>query len=166
MQVLDLTSESLARTRCACVRPSRRNQKRSKRASVRGTLVCKSGTCHSHWRSTDEACWTKSLRLPYATAFSRCSTVVDTVSKRARTLPCSPNRARCSKCLLSNKRSKKIECGTCEPKVTSMSYGRVYELIDLVSSSSIDITASVFNITAVLKSRIFLLDPLVVSSKN
>ena len=57
---------------------------------------------------------------------------------------------------------KKIECGTCEPKVTSMSYGRVYELIDLVSSSSIDITASVFNITAVLKSRFFLLDPLTV----
>ena len=87
--------------------------------------------------------------------------MLDKASKRARTPPRSPIRARATKCLLGDDARKEIASDTCEPPVTSKSCGRVYKLIDLVSSSSIEDTLSVFNEHGVLRSSFFPLDLLV-----
>ena len=82
--------------------------------------------------------------FPCAPALSERCTVVDTVPKRSSTALYSPIRARDQKCLLGVSAREETACSTCEPPVTGKSVGRVYRLIDLVSSSSIDDTLSVF----------------------
>ena len=73
----------------------------------------------------------------------RCS-VLDAVSKRARTPLRSPICARGQKCLLVDNARDEIASDMCESSVTSKSHGRVAKLIDLVLSCSIDDTARVF----------------------
>ena len=110
-------------------------------------------------------CWIRFRLLPRPTALGERCSVLDTVSKRARTPPRSPIRARAGKCVLSVDAREKSASDTCEPPVTSKSRGRVYKLIDLVSSSSIDEdTVSVFTETNALRSSFFLPDPLVTVS--
>ena len=95
-------------------------------------------------------CWIRFRLLPRPTASSERCYVLDTVSKRARTPPRSPIRARAGKCVLSVDAREESAPDTCEPPVSSKSRGRVYKLIDLVSSSSIDDTVRVFAIPVVL----------------
>ena len=106
-------------------------------------------------------CWIRFRLLPRPTALGERCSVLDTVSKRARTPPRSPIRARAGKCVLGDDAREKSAPDTCEPPVTSKSRGRVYKLIDLVSSSSIDDTVSVFTETNALRSSFFLPDPLI-----
>ena len=63
--------------------------------------------------------------------------------------PAAPS-ARAGKCVLSVDAREESAPDTCEPSVSSKSRGRVYKLIDLVSSSSIDDTVRVFAIPVVL----------------
>ena len=105
-------------------------------------------------------CWIRFRLLPRPTALGERCSVLDTVSKRARTPPRSPIRARAGKCVLSVDAREKSASDTCEPPVTSKSRGRVYKLIDLVSSSSIDDKVSAFTETNALRSSFFLPDPL------
>ena len=71
-----------------------------------------------------------------------------------------PIRARDQKCLPGGSARREIDCSACVPTVGSKSYGRVYTLIYLVSSSSIDDTVRVFNETDTLSSSFFSLEPL------
>ena len=79
--------------------------------------------------------------------------MLDKASKRARTPPRSPIRARGQKCLLGDDAREESASDTCQPPVTSKLHGRADKLIDLVSSSSIEDTLSVFNETDVLKAE-------------
>ena len=89
----------------------------------------------------------------------RCS-VLDTVSKRARTPLRSPICVHGQKCLLVDNARDEIASDMCESSVTSKSHGRVCKLIDLVLSSSIEDTVRVVDETDALRSSFFLLDPL------
>ena len=100
-------------------------------------------------------CWIRFRLLPRPTALGERCSVLDTVSKRARTPPRSPIRARAGKCVLSVDAREKSASDTCEPPVTSKSRGRVYKLIDLVSSSSIDDTVRAFAVPVVLTWPLF-----------
>ena len=93
--------------------------------------------------------------FPCAPALSERCTVVDTVPKRSSTALYSPIRARDQKCLLGVSAREETACSTCEPPVTGKSVGRVYRLIDLVSSSSIDDTLSVFAESVFLERSFF-----------
>ena len=89
----------------------------------------------------------------------RCS-VLDTVSKRARTPLRSPICVHGQKCLLVDNARDEIASDMCESSVTSKSHGRVCKLIDLVLSSSIEDTVRVVDETDALRSSFFLPDPL------
>ena len=78
----------------------------------------------------------------------RCSTVED-VSNRALSALRSPIRARAPKCHRRRDSREKMVTRACEPTGASKSHGRADKLIDLVSSSSIDDTLSVFDESAV-----------------
>ena len=91
----------------------------------------------------------------------RCS-VLDTVSKRARTPLRSPICVRGQKCLLVDNARDEIASDMCESSVTSKSHGRVCKLIDLVLSSSIEDTVRVVDETDALRSSFFLPDPLII----
>ena len=93
--------------------------------------------------------------FPCAPALSERYTAVDTVPKRSSTALYSPIRARDQKCLLGVSAREETACSTCEPPVTGKSVGRVYRLIDLVSSSSIDDTLSVFAESVFLERSFF-----------
>ena len=88
----------------------------------------------------------------------RCS-VLDTVSKRARTPHRSPICVRGQKCLLVDNARNEMASDMCESSVTSKSHGRVCKLIDLVLSSSIEDTVRVVDETDALRSSFFSLDP-------
>ena len=90
--------------------------------------------------------------------------VVDTVPKRSSTALYSPIRARDQKCLLGVSAREETACSTCEPPVTGKSVGRVYRLIDLVSSSSIDDTLSVFAESVFLERSFFSAVPPIVNT--
>ena len=83
----------------------------------------------------------------------RCS-VLDTVSKRARTPLRSPICARGQKCLLVDNARDEIASDMCESSVTSKSHGRVCKLIDLVLSSSIEDTVRVVDETDALRTLV------------
>ena len=89
----------------------------------------------------------------------RCS-VLDTVSKRARTPLRSPVCARGQKCLLVDNARDEMASDMCESSVTSKAHGRVCKLIDLVLSSSIEDTVRVVDERDALRSSFFLPDPL------
>ena len=84
----------------------------------------------------------------------RCS-VLDTVSKRARTPLRSPICVHGQKCLLVDNARDEIASDMCESSVTSKSHGRVCKLIDLVLSSSIEDTVRVVDETDALRSSFF-----------
>ena len=109
---------------------------------------------------TREAVGVKTRLFLRATASRERCTVVDTVSMRARTPPRSPIRARATKCLLGDDASREIACDACEPTATSKSYKCANTLIDLVSSSSIDVTVRVLKETDALRSSSFSSDQL------
>ena len=83
----------------------------------------------------------------------RCS-VLDTVSKRARTPHRSPICVRGQKCLLVDNARDEIASDMCESSVTSKSHGRVCKLIDLVLSSSIEDTVRVVDETDALRTLV------------
>ena len=83
----------------------------------------------------------------------RCS-VLDTVSKRARTPLRSPICARGQKCLLVDNARDEIASDMCESSVTSKSHGRVCKLIDLVLSSSIEDTVRLVDETDALRTLV------------
>ena len=91
----------------------------------------------------------------------RCS-VLDTVSKRARTPLRSPICVRGQKCLLvDNALEMKLPASDmCESSVTSKSHGRVCRLIDLVLSSSIEDTVRVVDETDALRTLVSSTRPL------
>ena len=105
-------------------------------------------------------CWIRFRLLPRPTALGERCSVLDTVSKRARTPPRSPIRARAGKCVLSVDAREKSASDTCEPPVTSKSHGHADRLIDLVLSSSTDDTVNVFTESFVLRSSFFPPEPL------
>ena len=89
----------------------------------------------------------------------RCS-VLDTVSKRARTPLRSPICARGQKCLLVDNARDEIASDMCESSVTSKSHGRVCKLIDLVLSYSIEDTVRVVDETDTLRTLVSSTRPL------
>ena len=89
----------------------------------------------------------------------RCS-VLDTVSKRARTPLRSPICVHGQKCLLVDNARDEIASDMCESSVTSKSHGRVCKLIDLVLSSSIEDTVRVVDETDALRTLVFSTGPL------
>ena len=89
----------------------------------------------------------------------RCS-VLDTVSKRARTPLRSPICVHGQKCLLVDNARDEIASDMCESRVTSKSHGRVCKLIDLVLSSSIEDTVRVVDETDALRTLVSSTRPL------
>ena len=75
-------------------------------------------------------------QVPTLPALGEQRSVLNTVSKRARTPLRSPICARGQKCLLVDNARDEIASDMCESSVTSKSHGRVCKLIDLVLSSS------------------------------
>ena len=80
--------------------------------------------------------------------------VLDTVSKRARTPLRSPICVHGQKCLLVDNARDEIASDMCESSVTSKSHGRVCKLIDLVLSSSIEDTVRVVDETDALRTLV------------
>ena len=78
-------------------------------------------------------------QVPTLPALGERYSVLDTVSKRARTPLRSPICVHGQKCLLVDNARDEIASDMCESSVTSKSHGRVCKLIDLVLSSSIGI---------------------------
>ena len=99
-------------------------------------------------------------QVPTLPALGERYSVLDTVSKRARTPLRSPICVRGQKCLLVDNARDEIASDMCESSVTSKSHGRVCKLIDLVLSSSIEDTVRVVDETDALRSSFFLPDPL------
>ena len=95
----------------------------------------------------------------------RCS-VLDTVSKRARTPLRSPICVRGQKCLLVDNARDEIASDMCESSVTSKSHGRVCKLIDLVLSSSIEDTVRVVDETDALRTLVSSTRPLNYDTKK
>ena len=134
------------------------------RAQVPAKTACESGQTQSaqrymrlkncelrfQWRGSEWPCWIRFRLLSRATALSERCSMIDKASKRARTPPRSPIRARGQKCLLGDDAREESASDTCQPPVTSKSHGRADKLIDLVSSSSIDGTVRVFTESLVL----------------
>ena len=125
-------------------------------SGVRARIGTVSTTVH---RSLTAVVRGKSGLFPCVTALSERYTVIDTVSKRARTLLHSPIRARDQKCPSGGGARWEIDCCSCEPTVTSKSHGHADRLIDLVLSSSTDDTVRVFTQTVVLTSSLFPVGP-------
>ena len=126
-------------------------------SGVRARIDTVSTTVH---RSLTAVVRGKSPLFPCVTALSERYTVIDTVSKRARTPLHSPIRARDQKCPSGGGARREIDCCSCEPTVTSKSHGHADRLIDLVLSSSTDDTVRVFTETVVLTSSLFTTAPL------
>ena len=89
-------------------------------------------------------------QVPTLPALGERYSVLDTVSKRARTPLRSPICVHGQKCLLVDNARDEIASDMCESSVTSKSHGRVCKLIDLVLSSSIDDTVRLFTESVVL----------------
>ena len=106
------------------------------------------------------------IQVPTLPALGERYSVLDTVSKRARTPLRSPICVHGQKCLLVDNARDEIASDMCESSVTSKSHGRVCKLIDLVLSSSIEDTVRVVDETDALRSSFFLLDPLVECSTS
>ena len=126
-------------------------------SSVRARIDTVSTTVY---RSLTAVVRGKSPLFPRVTALSERYTVIDTVSKRARTPLHSPIRARDQKCPSGGGARREIDCCSCEPTVTSKSHGHADRLIDLVLSSSTDDTVRVFTESVVLTSSLFPSAPL------
>ena len=99
-------------------------------------------------------------QVPTLPALGERYSVLDTVSKRARTPLRSPICVHGQKCLLVDNARDEIASDMCESSVTSKSHGRVCKLIDLVLSSSIEDTVRVVDETDAPRSSFFLPDPL------
>ena len=119
--------------------------------SVQRYMRLKIAQIHSQWRGDRWPCWIRFQLFPRASALSKRSTVVDTVSEQYRTPPRSPIRARGQKRKVHAQRRRS---GACVPTAGMKARGRANTLIDLVSSSSIDGTVNVFTESVVLRSAV------------